>query len=648
MKHKIRIFIYAILMFATLGFSSCVSYLDKEADSTINEEDVFKNFINFQGFIEEIYNCIPDIQKSYWNTAWNWGEDEIMNPSSDSQACNQMDLGNFWCWQAGNMSQASIWLDKSDVSPTSTDKFKHATWPHSWYCIRKANIGLENIELLTEATDEERDLILGQLYFFRAWWHFELMRYFGGLPYIDRVLPSDEPLREPRLSFRECAEKAASDFRMAADYLAIDWDDTTVGRNTLGKNQLRATKITALAYLGKCYLWCASPLIENGAQTGGAMTYAYNEEYAKLAAEALGELLNLVETNQTQYGLLEFEYDDIYNHTRSASATTCYTDNFYTTKQSRLMPGSIEAIFRGPSTDANGSNWNTSKSFGPHIDNLVSGTSSIHLPTANYVALYGMENGLPIDDPDSGFDPEYPFLNRDPRFYHDIIFDGFKYVNASLPSASEHLRYCSLYTGGVMRDTENGSRTGYLTQKFSPHTANAYDLTYTWAGSLHLYLAYMRLSDVYLMYAEACAAAGGASYKASNFSKSALDAVNTIRQRCGAGDVADKFVSDNRLFMDEVRRERAVELAFEGHRFDDLRRWLLITEAPYTIKTAQEFDRVDGNDTYFATNDPRNAKVANFREVELLTRQYTEKHYWLPLKVKDVSMYAEFYQNPGW
>ena len=52
-------------------------------------------------------------------------------------------------------------------------KFKHSLWPHAWYCIRKANIGIANLERLTEATDEEKKLIAGQLYFFRAWWHFE-------------------------------------------------------------------------------------------------------------------------------------------------------------------------------------------------------------------------------------------------------------------------------------------------------------------------------------------------------------------------------------------------------------------------------------------------------------------------------------------
>ncbi len=56
----------------------------------------------------------------------------------------------------------------------------------------------------------------------------------------------------------------------------------------------------------------------------------------------------------------------------------------------------------------------------------------IHQPTANYVNYYGMANGLPLDDPESGFDPTHPFKGRDPRFYHDIIFDGFKYINTTI------------------------------------------------------------------------------------------------------------------------------------------------------------------------------------------------------------------------
>lgn len=99
--------------------------------------------------------------------------------------------------------------------------------------------------------------------------------------------------------------------------------------------------------------------------------------------------------------------------------------------------------------------------------------------------------------------------------------------------------------------------------------------------------------------------------------------------------------------MDEVRRERAVELSFEGFRFNDLQRWLLLTEYPYNIKTSQEFDRLEDDD-FFENNDPRNARVANWREEVILKRVYGVKHYWLPLPNDDVYLYPEFPQNPGW
>jgi hypothetical protein len=648
MKELYKTLLWGSILLVTLfSVTSCEDYLEKEDEALVSEEVAFKNFKNFQGFIEEIYNCIPDKQKSYWTTSWNWGEDEIMNPAGDWHMVNQIDIGNFWSWQAGRMSQNGSWLDKPTVDPTSNSANQHAMWPHAWYSIRKANIGLANLDLMTDATDEEKDLVAGQLYFFRAWWHFQLMQYFGGLPYIETVLPAGEPLTLARMTYQECADKAGADLRKAADLLPIDWNNTRPGSQTSGRNQLRVNKIMALGYLGKNYLYAASPLMANGPQTGGSMTYAYNTEYATKAAEAFGELLNLVESGQTQYSLVEFNYEDIYNHEAASGASSKFSDMFYTTNQNWLMPGSTEAIFRGPSSDANSSNWNTSKTFGPKVQGIVEHDNIIHQPTANYVNLYGMANGLPLDDPDSGFDPNFPFQNRDPRFYHDIVFDGFQYINGSMPADMEYLRYAGLHTGGTMREVSNGSRTGYFIQKLVPHTANKYDGIYNWGGNLHVYLPYMRLGDIYLMYAEAAAAAGGPTYSASNFSKTAEDAVNTLRDRVGAGHVDAKFTASPEVFLDEVRRERAVELSFEGFRFNDLRRWLLLTEYPYNIKTSQEFDRTE-DVTFFEENDPRDARVSNFHEEVILTRQFGKKHYWLPLKISDTSMYPEFEQNPGW
>jgi hypothetical protein len=164
-----------------------------------------------------------------------------------------------------------------------------------------------------------------------------------------------------------------------------------------------------------------------------------------------------------------------------------------------------------------------------------------------------------------------------------------------------------------------------------------------------LTLSMIRLADVYLMYAEAVAEGyGSPTSTSSNYTMSALAAVNKIRERAGVADIAAEYTTSLDGFMSELRRERAVELAFEGHRFNDLRRWLLLDKAPYTQKKAVYFDRATDqtNDVRFA--DPKNGHVLNLREEVLSERKFTEKHYWFPFLKDDVKMYTDFKQNPGW
>ena len=136
----------------------------------------------------------------------------------------------------------------------------------------------------------------------------------------------------------------------------------------------------------------------------------------------------------------------------------------------------------------------------------------------------------------------------------------------------------------TMRSVENGSQTGYFIQKLVPHTANSVDQYYDKA--FNAYLPYMRLADIYLMYAEACAATSGAQGKSSNFSKTAEAAINTIRDRCGAGHVAAEYVA--------------------------------------------------------------NAQVSGYGKKVIIKRDFTAKHYWFPFPTDQTQLYAEFPQNPGW
>ncbi len=691
-----------LLMAGVASFTSCTDWLDKDPESIIAEDEAFKNFRNFQGYIEEIYNLIPDKESCNYCTAWNFGDDAVHNPEGYAHMDHQVDLGNYRNWWSNNQ----CWLKGNNYNGRT-----QSLWDNSWYCIRKCNMGIENIKSLV-GTDEERNLLLGQMYFFRAWWHFELMCYFGGLPYIDQAFDATEIPELPRLSFQECADRCAEDFLRAYDLLPLDWDETLAGMQT-GKNELRVNKFMALCYLGKCYLWAGSPLMKEfektkrpdggfdagaanllGASSNGK-TYDYDVNYCRKAAEALGKALDLVNKGQVRYKLAEYKYSDIYNHTKDDNAETCYSDIFYTVSQQWAMPGSTEAIFRGAYPGVNKANWNCAKIFGPKVAGLVEHDNIIHHPTANVIDQYGMANGQPIYlvrngeyvlNPESGWDPEHPFKNRDPRFYHDIVFDGFHYVLSleDLSAEQKKLEYCDLYTGGAMREIDHGSSTGYFIQKLIPHQCNKGDKWYEWNYAFQCYLPYMRLADVYLMYAEARAAIATGTPDLSERPTycpglSAIDAINALRDRVNSADYPMEHVPANlrdtrEHFIDEVRRERAVELSFEGFRWCDLQRWLLLTEPPYTVKYSHEFERLewgnyDPNKSFednqigpdgkkkaetvytwdwFKTHDPKDAKVGNFHKVPLITRRLESKHYWFPLPDKDIYLYEGFAQNPGW
>lgn len=627
MKNKI-IYILTVFFFSGFTFTSCTDYLDRDSDSVLSEEDAFKNFNNFQGFVEVMYNVIPDIAKHNWVSSFNWGDDEVITTGNGEGLMGYaIDGGNYRSY----INKGDCFLDRpwavGQRPNSSGERFDKALWGGSWYAIRQANIGLEALQkgLLKDATQEERNFIEGQLYFFRAWFYFQLTTYWGGLPYIESVLASDAQFNLPRESYQENAEKMAADFQRAADLLPIDWDNTPAGSRTKGNNAFRPNKIWALSYLGKCLLYAGSPLMQNGGENDNR---SYNADYCKRAADALGKVLTMVEGGQTQYALVSFDK---------------YSTLFYTKEQNWLMPGGTEAIMRSPTYGAD-SYWRQMNSY--QLSYICDGDGIILCPAANYVNYFGMANGLPLNDSNSGFSNSQPWKDRDPRFYNNFIYDGVKMIKA--PSDERKVyQYANLYEGGNSSDNPSKtSRTGYFNYKFIPLGANKDDSDYGYGKATHLHLSWLRLAEVYLLYAEAAAQGyGSPTGKSSTFTKNAIEAVNVIRERAGVSDVADSYTGDLEKFMGEVRRERAVELAYEGHRFNDLRRWKLLTVYPYNIKTTQKFDRAEA---FNPETSPQERKVVNFREEIVTQRNLSGKHYWLPFKTDDVTMYPEFNQNPGW
>lgn len=665
MKNYNKIILFFGLFFFVAGsFTSCTDYLDIKSGSTTDPDLAYQNFTNFQGFTEELYHCIPSFNNRDDNNFFNNGEEEMWQANAANQGAWiwQVDLGNFWAWQRGGFGNGGSFLDQNtDNFSTNTNKRTKSLWVGSWYGIRKANIGLANLDKMVDATQEEKDIIAGQLYFFRAWFHMQIISYWGGMPYIDTVIPADELLRRPRLTYQQTADKIAEDFIKASSLLPGNWDDTQTGVTTVGLNELRINKWMAIAYLGKNYLYAGSPLMNKA--SGGAAQY--NAEYCKKAAEAFGTLLNASENGSCQYKLIPWGVNG-----------SGYEQVYRTNGQAGRMPGSatvggvtyLEAIFRGP--NYGGTNQSTDKQY--LCANVLQDRSWSQYPTANYVNYFGTSTGYPINsaskadvpgDQGSTYDVNFPWRDRDPRFYLNFGFDTKKMVNSTSTAQARQFTYANLYDGvrvGNYRSTRTtGSNTGYLLMKFNPLGLNKFDNAY---NNHQIHIPWLRLSDVYLMYAESVAM-GFNNIRATTttFNQDAIYAINKVRNRVTLPNgnplpgVQAPFLVSTDKFMSEVRRERAVELAYEGHRFNDLRRWLLLTEAPYNVKTGITFDRAvpETNDVTPTNNfldkvNPENNRILNLKEFVVWERFYSEKHYWLPLKRSDATIYPGFNQNPGW
>lgn len=587
-KYKLS-FIFSVMIMG-LTIISCEKYLDKAPESTITEKDVFGNFTSFQGFVEEIYNCVVNYHAGE-GTVPNWNlADEALQSSPLA-----FDQGNYW-------SQGGLFTGSASTDAGQTQ----GIWNVGWYGIRKANIALSKLDLLVDATEEEKDLIKGQALFFRAWLHFEIARYWGGMPYIDKVLGSSDNLKLPRLNFRETALRCAEDFKEAAALLPVDWDLIPAGQNTSGANRQRVAKGWALGYLGKVLLYAGSPMMNE--ESGGPA--AFDPDLCKQSAAAFAQVIDMTGMYQLQ-------------------SWATWTDNFWVWSPSNLkLPGGTEVIM--PTTI-----FNTGRiryqSVGRHSPvQMGQGNNFVEVPTHNYVKNYGMANGLPIDDPSSGFVAADLWTGREPRFYVDIIVNGDELCANTAAGVD---RIAQLYNGARHRGGSQGSATGYFLRKFNPEGTNQWDKLW---DNFQSTVSYMRLADVYLMYAEAVLQGYGSASSSVPGSITAEEAVNIVRNRAQLPDLTAPYITPA-AFMEVIIRERAVELGFEAHRFCDLRRWNLNGDPKYLDKTEIQFDQ-----------DPVTKKPINLVENTVITRVVEKKHNWLPLSVEDTKRYADFKQNPGW
>jgi hypothetical protein len=202
-----------------------------------------------------------------------------------------------------------------------------------------------------------------------------------------------------------------------------------------------------------------------------------------------------------------------------------------------------------------------------------------------------------------------------------------------------------------MSPNSGGSISGFLIRKYTCYGVNGDDKNW---NSYRVSLPYIRLADMYLTYAEAVNEIGGPNGTISGSSLTALEAVNTVRRRVklpvnenitfpfelqtygsvALPDVNSRYTGSKETFRERIRNERSIELAFEGHRWFDIRRWYVAHNPEYTQPAMG---------LAFSKN------YTSFRPFVMQNRVFNNpQHYFLPFRTSDTYLYEGFNQNPGW
>jgi hypothetical protein len=264
----------------------------------------------------------------------------------------------------------------------------------------------------------------------------------------------------------------------------------------------------------------------------------------------------------------------------------------------------------------------------------------------NLVECFEMqETGLPIGDPESGYHKQNPYAGRDPRFYHNILYNGATVYgnrvmwlyNSLEPGAVEPVEGWDMaYSGGVLQ--AGYTTTGTYGIKW---LGNEWDVK---APGHMMVWPYIRLAEVYLNFAEAAGEAWSSPGTAqAGCSYSAVGALDKVRDRALMPPLDPKFHAQN-AFIERVRNERRVELCFEDHRLYDIRRWQVATlpenrdiYAVEIVKLAPGYD-----EQVYPTGYRFEDKKVFMRRV------FEDRHYLFAIKAEDVFIGSSFKQNPGW
>lgn len=531
-------------------------------------------------------------------------------------------------------------LNEGTESPTNLAYMSPTyNWDDMYLAIREANIALTE---LPNATIDQgvKDRLIGESHFLRAYYYQQLLRFYGGVPIISQPYGLGEDYSIARSSYADVVSFIVSDLDMAASLLA--------GK---GETPGRASVLAALALKSRVLLYAASDLHESSKVSGemGGDLFAYSGgqearwQAAKAAAKAAldmgsGYKLDLsapvsAEEGQQNYISIALGGGSSVGDAAAASELilqrTATID--YTVESRWPLGGLHHGINNGP----NGyHNW------------------AGNTPIQQLVDDYEMLDGTQFD----WGNPEHssaPYVNRDPRFYGTILYDGAGWkprpsdVAGIDPADQVQTGQYDDGAGGIINgiDTResaienwNGSRTHYYTRKFTdPDPGIADNLS----SGQAIPFPFIRYTEVVLNFIEASLETGDEA--------SAIEWINKIRFRAGMPEVNESG-SD---LMERYRNERRIELVYEEHRYHDARRWLIapttlgrgikVVDVAATLKSG-----ASPHVPYRYDTDVYDYTYTVVDNTEVERRTWVDKMYYRPISRDEIQRNSQLVQNPGY
>lgn len=617
MKHNKLITTNALIVMLIMIFS-CEDFLDMPSEASTTQEEIFSSYESFQGFQDVMYSNLIDFHDSGNLSTANLGGEEMgIRPLHTSTVANK---GNYLQLIS---ARSVFWAYKEYPG----------IWEASWPTIRIANLCLQKLDedVLIDATEEQRNWLRGQALFFRAYYHYELVRAWGTIPYIDEVLDASNQNMKRHWSYEKdgktyndvqaVLERVAEDMDAAANLLPAVWPDAN-------KNYGRATKIAALGFKSKALLFSASPLFNE--QATGEL--AYNKELLLRSAKAAKETIDLAIAN-----LNNIPEGMVMPNVNGLTPLDNYIDMFATKVGNR--PTTSEVLF-------------SKYGFGFHQKILqttigriygvkeLANQDGVH-PTQMYVDKYELKTGERYNPTIHDHDASVRFNKKNLDARYDKTFWVHNEKLGKVTTDFSEL-------GANFKSEQMMNAFGI--RKYFPDGLDKFNKEW---NSYGFSTPLLRLADIYLGYAEAIYEATG-SYNAtpSGFSMTPEQAVNIVRSRAAQPNVATTLTYYNYTqpqscelesddpFRKLYRNERSVEFGYEGVYWFDIRRW----------KRAHLKNGTDLQALYFKTKSKKDLTVDEntVRRDKMGTFTFLDRQYWLPFEPSFTQFTTDWEQNAGW